>query len=111
LVDTTAGRVLFSEIVPSEISFDMINKDMTKKELSKIIEFAFKRAGKRATVVFLDNLEKLGFHYATNSGISICMSDMHIPSMKAPMIHQASRKSWKSRNSMLKDSLPRRALQ
>jgi len=88
-VETTAGRVLFSEIAPSEITFDMINKDMTKKELSKIIEYAFKKAGKRKTVVFLDNLEKLGFHYATNSGISICMADMHIPSTKAPMIHQA----------------------
>ena len=88
-VDTTAGRVLFSEIAPSEITFEMINRDMTKKELSKIIEYAFKKAGKRKTVVFLDNLEKLGFHYATNSGISICMSDMHIPSTKAPMIHQA----------------------
>ncbi|RPI37625.1 MAG: DNA-directed RNA polymerase subunit beta' [Nitrospiraceae bacterium] len=88
-VSTTTGRILFSEIVPAEITFDMINKDMTKKELSKIIEYAFKKAGKRATVVFLDNLEKLGFHYATNSGISICMSDMHIPSKKSPMIHQA----------------------
>ena len=88
-VETTTGRVLFSEIAPSEITFDMINKDMTKKELSKIIEYAFKKAGKRKTVVFLDNLERLGFHYATNSGISICMADMHIPSTKAPMIHQA----------------------
>jgi DNA-directed RNA polymerase subunit beta' len=88
-VETTTGRVLFSEIAPSEITFEMINKDMTKKELSKIIEYAFKKAGKRKTVVFLDNLEKLGFHYATNSGISICMADMHIPSKKAPMIHQA----------------------
>src|SRR5574340_224953 len=88
-VETTAGRVLFSEIVPSEITFEMINKDMTKKELSKIIEYAFKKSGKRKTVVFLDNLEKLGFHFATNSGISICMADMHIPSKKAPMIHQA----------------------
>src|SRR5512135_1173634 len=89
LVETTAGRVLFSEIVPEEITFPMINKDMTKKELSKIIEFSYKKAGKRKTVVFLDSLEKLGFHYATNSGISICMADMHIPSKKAPMIHQA----------------------
>jgi DNA-directed RNA polymerase beta' subunit len=88
-VDTTTGRVLFSEIAPSEITFEMINKDMTKKELSKIIEYAFKKAGKRKTVIFLDNLEKLGFHYATNSGISICMADMHIPSTKGPMIHQA----------------------
>ena len=85
-VETTAGRILFFEIVPSEITFAMINKDMTKKELSKIIEFSYKKGGKRATVVFLDNLEKLGFHFATISGISICMADMHIPSKKPKMI-------------------------
>ncbi|MBI5100586.1 MAG: DNA-directed RNA polymerase subunit beta' [Nitrospirae bacterium] len=88
-VDTTTGRIIFHEIVPPEITFDMINKDMTKKELSKIIEFSYKKAGKRKTVVFLDNLEKLGFHYATKSGISICMADMHIPSKKPEMIHSA----------------------
>ncbi len=88
-VETTAGRVIFFEIVPPEISFAMINKDMTKKELSKIIEFSYKKAGKRATVVFLDNLEKLGFHFATLSGISICMADMHIPSKKPKMILDA----------------------
>ena len=88
-VDTTAGRVIFYEIVPEKIPFSMINKDMTKKELSKIIEYSYKIAGKRATVVFLDKLEKLGFFYATNSGISICMADMHIPSKKAELIHNA----------------------
>ncbi len=88
-VETTAGRIIFYEIVPAEITFAMINKDMTKKELSKIIEFSYKKGGKRATVVFLDNLEKLGFHYATISGISICMADMHIPSKKPEMIHAA----------------------
>ncbi len=88
-VETTTGRVIFSEIVPKEIPFSMINKDMTKKELSRIIEYSYKTAGKRATVVFLDNVEKLGFRYATHSGISICMSDMHIPSKKPEMIHHA----------------------
>ncbi|MDA8078976.1 MAG: DNA-directed RNA polymerase subunit beta' [Nitrospiraceae bacterium] len=89
LVETTVGRVIFSEITPAEIPFSMINKDMTKKELSKLIEFSYKKSGRRATVVFLDKLEKLGFQYATNSGISICMADMHIPSTKPEMIHHA----------------------
>ncbi|MDH4221020.1 MAG: DNA-directed RNA polymerase subunit beta', partial [Candidatus Aminicenantes bacterium] len=79
-VETTTGRILFSEILPRQISFSMINKDMTKKEIGKLIEYAYKKAGKRDTVVFLDNLEKLGFQYATKSGVSICMDDMHIPS-------------------------------
>jgi DNA-directed RNA polymerase beta' subunit len=88
-VETTTGRIIFSEITPPEISFAMINRDMTKKELSRIIEYSYKNAGKRATVVFLDSVEKLGFRYATQSGISICMSDMHIPTKKPEMIHHA----------------------
>lgn len=89
LVETTCGRVLFSEILPEKVPFEFINKEITKKELTKIIEYTYKRAGKRATVVFLDNLEKLGFELATKSGISICMADMHIPSKKPEMIKAA----------------------
>jgi len=88
-VDTTCGRILFSEIVPEAIPFASVNKTLTKKELTKIIEFSYANAGKRATVVFLDNIEKLGFEYATKSGVSICMADMHIPSKKAELIKEA----------------------
>lgn len=88
-VDTTCGRVLFSEIIPEMLSFSAINKVLTKKELGKIIEFAYSKAGKRETVVFIDKLEKLGFEYATKSGISISMADMHIPSKKAELIRLA----------------------
>ncbi|MBI4823964.1 MAG: DNA-directed RNA polymerase subunit beta' [Nitrospirae bacterium] len=89
LVDTTCGRVLFSEIIPTGIPYSLINKDLNKKELAKVIDYSFKYAGKRQTVVFLDSLEKLGFEYATKSGLSICMSDMHIPAKKAQLIHDA----------------------
>jgi DNA-directed RNA polymerase subunit beta' len=89
LVDTTCGRVLFSEILPEDTPFSAINKEITKKELTRIIEDTYKKAGRRATVVFLDNLEKLGFYYATRSGISICMADMHIPSKKSELIRAA----------------------
>ncbi len=88
-VETTCGRVLFSEILPKGIPFSFINKDITKKELTKIIEYTYKQAGKRATVVFLDNLEKMGFDQATKSGMSICMADMHIPSKKPELIKAA----------------------
>lgn len=88
-VDTTAGRILFSEILPKAIPFSMVNRDITKKEIGKLIEYSYKKLGKRETVVFLDNMEKLGFHYATKSGISICMDDMHIPSKKPGLIRAA----------------------
>ncbi|MBT9537610.1 MAG: DNA-directed RNA polymerase subunit beta', partial [Nitrospirae bacterium] len=88
-VDSTCGRALFSEIVPEAIPFAFVNKTLTKKELTKIVEYSYANAGKRATVVFLDNIKKLGFEYATKSGVSICMADMHIPSKKADMIREA----------------------
>jgi DNA-directed RNA polymerase beta' subunit len=88
-VETTTGRVIFSEILPKDIPFSMINKEMTKKELGKFIEYIYKKSGKRETVVFLDNLEQLGFKYATKSGASISMADMHIPSKKPELIRNA----------------------
>lgn len=88
-VETTAGRVIFSEILPKGIPFSMINKELTKKELGKLIEYIHKTLGKRETVVFLNNLERLGFDYATKSGISICIDDMHVPSKKAELIKEA----------------------
>lgn len=88
-VETTVGRVLFSEILPKKIPFSMINKELTKKELGKLIEYIHKTLGKRETVVFLNNLERLGFWYATRSGISICIDDMHVPTKKAELIKEA----------------------
>jgi DNA-directed RNA polymerase subunit beta' len=90
-VETTVGRVIFSEILPKKIPFAMINRDITKKEIGKLIEYSYKKAGRRETVVFLDNLEKIGFQYATKSGISICMDDMHIPSKKPKLIDTAQK--------------------
>ncbi|MBI3592176.1 MAG: DNA-directed RNA polymerase subunit beta', partial [Nitrospirae bacterium] len=89
LVETTTGRIIFSEILPRGIPFSMANKEMTKKELGKLIEYIHKVSGKRETVVFLNDLEKLGFNYATESGISICIDDMHVPSRKADLIKEA----------------------
>jgi DNA-directed RNA polymerase subunit beta' len=88
-VKTTVGRVIFSEILPKQVPFAMVNKDLTKKELGKLIEYIHKEAGRRETVVFLNKLEKIGFHYATLSGISISIDDMHIPSKKPELIRDA----------------------
>ena len=87
--DTTAGRIILSEILPEGVPFQMVNKEMTKKEIGKLVEFCYKRLGKKATVIFLDKVEKLGFQYATISGSSICIDDMHIPSKKPELIKQA----------------------
>ncbi|MBI4698025.1 MAG: DNA-directed RNA polymerase subunit beta', partial [Nitrospirae bacterium] len=89
LVDTTVGRIIFNDIMPKEVPFSMINKVMTKKEAGKLVEYCYKRAGKQSTVLFLDSIEKMGFKYATLSGVSICIDDMHIPTGKAALIKKA----------------------
>ncbi|RJQ54772.1 MAG: DNA-directed RNA polymerase subunit beta' [Nitrospiraceae bacterium] len=88
-VDTTAGRIILSEILPEGVPFSMINKEITKKEAARLVEYCYKKLGKKATVIFLDNIEKLGFRYATISGSSICINDMHIPSRKPEFIKNA----------------------
>jgi DNA-directed RNA polymerase subunit beta' len=93
LENTTVGRIIFSEILSKRVPFHSINKEMTKKEISKLTEFCYKKAGKQATVVFLDNIEKLGFKYATLSGTSICIDDMHIPTRKTALIKNAEQEA------------------
>ncbi|HEX9782152.1 MAG TPA: DNA-directed RNA polymerase subunit beta', partial [Opitutaceae bacterium] len=89
--ETTAGRVLFSDVLPEGIPFSSVNKEMTKKELAKLIDECFRKLGLRRTVVLIDDLKEIGFKYATRSGISICISDMHIPSRKQKFIEQAQK--------------------
>ncbi|MBI5665124.1 MAG: DNA-directed RNA polymerase subunit beta' [Nitrospirae bacterium] len=88
-VESTAGRIILGEILPEGMAFSMVNKEMTKKELGKLVEFCFKRLGRKATVILLDNIEKLGFASATLAGNSICIDDMHIPTKKQELIKEA----------------------
>ena len=91
LVDTTVGRVIISEILPEGLPFDVVNKEMNKKEISKLIDASYRQSGSRATVTLMDNLKDIGFKYATEAGISICMNDMHIPKRKHELIAQAEK--------------------
>ena len=77
--ETTVGRALLSEILPAGLSFELINKALKKKEISKLINEAFRRCGLRETVIFADKLMYTGFTFATRAGLSICVDDMLIP--------------------------------
>jgi DNA-directed RNA polymerase subunit beta' len=89
--ETTVGRALLSEIVPAGLSFELINKPLKKKEISKLINEAFRRCGIRETVIFADKLMYTGFSYATRAGLSICVDDLLIPAQKAGIIEQSER--------------------
>ena len=86
---TTVGRALLSEILPAGLPFELINKPLKKKEISKLINASFRRCGLRETVIFADKLMQAGFTFATRAGISICVDDMLVPQQKHDLIAAA----------------------
>jgi len=82
LVATTVGRALLSEILPQGLSFDVLNRDMTKKTISATINECYRILGLKHTVVFADQLMYTGFSYATRAGVSIGVDDMVVPEQK-----------------------------
>ncbi len=85
-VDTTVGRALLSEILPKALPFACVNKTLTKKEVSALINLCCQKAGLKDTVIFADQLMYTGFAYATRSGISIGVNDFVIPETKGAII-------------------------
>jgi DNA-directed RNA polymerase subunit beta' len=89
-VSTIVGRAILHEILPKGLPFEVIDKAMKKKEVSRLINHTFRRCGLRATVVFVDNLMQTGFRFATRAGISFCSADMLVPSEKQGILDAAT---------------------
>jgi DNA-directed RNA polymerase subunit beta' len=87
VLETTVGRALFNEIVPEPLRF--VNQELKKKEVTQLVGRCYNTLGNEVTVQFLDELKDLGFRYATLSGLSIGIDDMHIPSSKERQIAAA----------------------
>lgn len=89
IVDTTIGRAILWDIVPSELSYSLINQAMTKKAISALVNTCYRELGTKATVIFADRLMYTGFHYATRSGASVCADDMVVPAEKEGILASA----------------------
>lgn len=89
LVETTVGRAILAEVLPKGMTFATINRTMTKKVISKVIDSCYRTFGLKETVIFADRLMYTGFKYATRSGVSIGIEDMEIPDDKASIIEHA----------------------
>ncbi len=89
IIETTVGRVTFSEIWPPEMGFP--NKPVKKAELGDLIWKCYKICGHEKTVTMLDRLKELGFREATKAGVSIGIDDMIIPKEKEQEIEAAQK--------------------
>jgi len=89
IVETTIGRALLAEILPEGLPFALANTELTKKNISRLINSSYRQLGLKDTVVFADKLMYTGFAYATRAGVSIGIDDMLIPDEKKGILTEA----------------------
>jgi DNA-directed RNA polymerase subunit beta' len=92
IYDTTPGRMLLGELLPKNplVSYDLVNRLLTKKEISTMIDVVYRHCGQKETVIFCDRIMGLGFIYACRAGISFGKDDMVIPETKDAIVQKTS---------------------
>ncbi len=90
LLLTTPGRILFHDILPKNMAF--YNRTMNKKGLNGVVSDCHLMLGREATVKFLDDMKRVGFQYATLSGVSFSACDLKTPAAKPKIIEAAEKK-------------------
>ena len=95
---TTVGRVIFNEVLPSELVWEdehsqqhihFFNAEAGGRELSALIHRCFNELGTRVTTEVLENVQKLAFEYATLSGISPGITDYITPNSRNELVNTA----------------------
>ncbi|HUN69088.1 MAG TPA: DNA-directed RNA polymerase subunit beta', partial [Burkholderiales bacterium] len=90
VVVTTPGRMMIAQILPKHpaVPFSLINKQLTKKNVSDVIDAVYRHCGQKECVIFADRLMNLGFGQAAKAGISFGKDDLIIPDSKQDMIRE-----------------------
>lgn len=90
LMETSIGRLLFNAILPTAIEFQNIT--FRKKNLESLIAEIFEKTDIQTTAKASDDIKKLGFEYATYSGVSISAADMLIPEDREEILEDSQKK-------------------
>jgi DNA-directed RNA polymerase subunit beta' len=83
-IETSPGRVIFNESLPAELRF--INRSITKKDLSALLDETYDKIGQHAMVAMLDSIKVLGYRWSTRSGISLGIGDITVPEEKKEIV-------------------------
>ncbi|HXV73523.1 MAG TPA: DNA-directed RNA polymerase subunit beta', partial [Sphingomonadales bacterium] len=89
-VETTPGRMLLAAKLPKnpKLPFAVVNRLLTKKEISEVIDVVYRHCGQKETVLFADAIMALGFQYACKAGISFGKDDMVVPEAKEKLVEE-----------------------
>ena len=88
IVVTTPGRMLIAQILPRNVNvpFSLLNRQLTKKNVSDVIDAVYRHCGQKECVIFADRLMGLGFGQAAKAGLSFGKDDLIIPDSKPELI-------------------------
>ncbi|CAH0527294.1 DNA-directed RNA polymerase subunit beta' [Vibrio hippocampi] len=89
MVDTTVGRAMLWQIVPKGLPYSLVNQKLGKKQISNLLNEAYRKLGLKDTVIFADQVMYAGFAYAALSGVSVGIDDMVVPQAKYDEIESA----------------------
>ena len=91
VVETTPGRMILSEVLPrhTAVPFGLLNRLLTKKEITEVIDIVYRHCGQKETVLFADRIMALGFAHACRAGISFGKDDLLVPDTKHGLVESA----------------------
>ena len=100
IIETTVGRIIFNEILPPGVGaaanvasgnsdLDFVNARMDRKMLKTVVAKCYEVLGNEETAEVVDQIKRVGFEYATQSGISIAVNDLRVPEEKMQLIEAA----------------------
>ena len=90
---STAGRFILASILPKNhrIKFSTIDKVLSKKQVSEIIDDVYRYCGQKETVIYCDKIKSLGFLHAFKAAISFGKDDLIIPESKTSLVNDAKK--------------------
>ena len=88
MVETSVGRVIVNEVVPTEVGF--FNETISKKNLRDIMTHVIKTVGVALACEFLDGIKNRGYKMAYEGGLSFNLGDIIIPEEKKALIHRGN---------------------
>ncbi len=96
IIDTSIGRMIFNTFLPEELQY--VNQTMDKGGLKKLLADCLEHVGPEATARMADEFKRIGFKFATKSGLSISTADMLVPPNREKFVDEATEKVKKINN-------------
>src|SRR5436305_5180080 len=96
---TTVGRIIYNDKIERALeqalgegfdpkTYEFINRSMKKKDTTKLVDDLVQAYGAPTISMVLDAFKDVGFHYATQAGVTISKNDVQTPPTKGEILER-----------------------